>query len=243
MRAERLGIGIGEAYERFEVTPALVLRQDSLVLPTPPYELQRRVGGVVGPEYDAWGRVAKADLLELLPWSLAGRRVLDFGCGAGRILRHLGEAQLAGCDIDAPSIEWVLANMPWVDAFLVEDAIPRSAASYDLVLAASVFTHLLDWEWWMLEIRRVLVAGGFLLATFVGPGMYAEFGEPDGMAVLNPGQSWDLGAPYWCTNPGGSVSTGVACSTLSSCTTQALPTLTIAREAAELYCCGTRSAA
>ena len=91
--------------------------------------------------------------------------------------------------------------MPWVDAFLVEDAIPRSAASYDLVLAASVFTHLLDWEWWMLEIRRVLVAGGLLLATFVGPGMYAEFGEPDGMAVLNSDQSWDLGGPIVVHQP------------------------------------------
>ena len=51
--------------------------------------------------------------MNLLPagWSFDGKRVLDFGCGAGRTLRHfLTEAESAdfwGADIDAPSIEWM----------------------------------------------------------------------------------------------------------------------------------------
>lgn len=142
---------------------------------------------MVGPEYEAWGAVARQDIVALLPWSLRGKRVLDFGCGAGRILRHLGEARLAGCDIDAQSIEWVKENMPDVDAFVVteEPGIPRADGSYDLVLAASVFTHIgANWLAWLGEIRRVLAADGILFATFLGPGMQADFGLSDGMTVV-----------------------------------------------------------
>lgn len=155
--------------------------------PLPPTELMRRVGGVLGSEYEAWGAVAKRDIVALLPWSLRGRRVLDFGSGAGRILRHLREARLAACDIDAASVEWVRANIPDVDAFLVteEPGIPRPDGSYDLVIAASVFTHIGDtWRAWLRELHRVLATDGLLFATFLGRGMQAEFGVSDGMTVV-----------------------------------------------------------
>ena len=159
----------------------------SVGTPLPPTELMARVGGVVGSEYEAWGGVAKRDIVDLLPWPLRGKRVLDFGCGAGRILRHLREARLAACDIDAPSVEWVRENIRDVDAFLVteEPGIPRPDGAYDLVIAASVFTHIgATWLAWLQEIRRVLAADGLLFATFLGSGMEAEFGTSDGMTVV-----------------------------------------------------------
>ena len=44
-------------------------------------------------------------------------------------------ASVAGCDIDAPSIEWIALNLPWLDAFVVDEAppIPRPDGSYDLI--------------------------------------------------------------------------------------------------------------
>ena len=66
-------------------------------------------------EYAARGAEARHALLELLPddWRFDGKRVLDFGCGAGRTLRHFRDearvAEVWGIDIDADSIAW-LAN-------------------------------------------------------------------------------------------------------------------------------------
>lgn len=164
--------------------------------PLPPTELMTRVGRVVGADYGAWGAVAKQDILDLLPWPLRGRRVLDFGCGAGRILRHLREARLAACDIDAPSVEWIRANMPDVDAFLVtEDPnIPRPGGSYDLVIAASVFTHIgATWLAWLQEVRRVLDTDGLLFATFLGSGMESDYGISEGMTVVRDGDCGEGG--------------------------------------------------
>src|SRR4051794_19709338 len=96
--------------------------QRSPVLPRPPRELASRVFGVEGwsdPDvaFDNLGLQTKRQITRLLPddWSWNGKRVLDFGSGAGRTLRHFAqEAEVAefwGCDIDGPSIDWMRATL------------------------------------------------------------------------------------------------------------------------------------
>ena len=109
-------------------------------------------------------------------WSWEGRRVLDFGCGSGRLLRQfLDEARLAefhGSDIDEEMVSWVRKNLcpPIADVRLNGEQPPLDYPDdhFDLVTAFSVFTHIADgWSDWMLEIRRVLKPGGLLIATFL----------------------------------------------------------------------------
>ena len=163
------------------------------------------------------GRQSRASILSLLPpdWTWEGKHVLDFGCGAGRTLRHfVNEAETAtfwGCDIDRESTDWLEANLvPPFRVFANEEMppLPIPAESLDLVYVVSVFTHLTDsWSAWLLELHRVLKQGGLLIATFIGPGMAHritdEPWEEDsvGMNVLKPGQPWDLGGPMVLHSP------------------------------------------
>jgi SAM-dependent methyltransferase len=186
-----------------------------VTIPTPPGDLMRRVG-MLGPGSDAATayRVAGSAILKSLEAALpAGRSleaasVLDFGSGAGRVTRALVEdgraSRIAACDPHRPSIEWMQAALPTVDAFVcAETPIPRPDASYDLVLAVSVFTHIADsWADWLAELHRLLRPEGLLLATILGEGMLEQlFEEPwdeeaIGMNVLRREQSWDLGGPF-----------------------------------------------
>ena len=188
--------------------------------PLPPLELADRVGR--GAAFDDVGRATRLEIVKRLPadWSFDGKRVLDFGCGAGRTLRHfLPDAtagEFHGCDIDAPSIAWLSENLsPPLRVFRNEEAppLPLDGDSFDLIWAISVFTHIADlWAAWLLELHRILRDGGLLFATIHGPdrsaewakvppdersGQYAEASEADrvGMNVLNHGRSWDAGGP------------------------------------------------
>jgi SAM-dependent methyltransferase len=181
--------------------------------PVPPLNLANRVGSLSGqPDplaaFDAYGAVLCEDVLRALPGhAVPGDGVvLDFGCGAGRLLRHLlhapGVTALHGCDLDRASIDWVREQLPGVEAFVSGELPPlsRADATFDLVIAVSVFSHLGDsWEAWMGELHRVVRPGGLLVATFMGEGMREALLGADatleGMQVLLPGQSWDEGGP------------------------------------------------
>jgi SAM-dependent methyltransferase len=184
-------------------------------LPLPPLELATRVGSIDGPnqmqQYEAIGASLSLSVRSCLPkdWDWSARRALDFGCGAGRVLRHFAdEAQSAefwGCDIDGPSIAWLRERLcPPFHAFLVEETpgLARADEYFDVVWAMSVFTHLTDnWAGWLLELHRVLKPGGYLIATFMGANMAAELlGESwdenrVGMNVVGAGRPWSQGGP------------------------------------------------
>jgi SAM-dependent methyltransferase len=109
--------------------------------------------------------------------------VLDFGCGAGRVLPQFvalaAASRGAGCDVDGDAIAWAQANLPgfqWtVSSF--EPPLPYPADSFDLVYSISVFSHLgarLE-ALWLRELRRVLVAGGVALLSVHGAHAFEEF--------------------------------------------------------------------
>jgi SAM-dependent methyltransferase len=100
--------------------------------------------------------------------------VLDFGCGCGRVLRHLPATgpRLHGCDYNHELIAWCRSNLPAGD-YRVNELVPPlhwPDASFDLVWALSVFTHLPEelQRRWMTDLQRVLKPGGMLMVTTQG---------------------------------------------------------------------------
>jgi SAM-dependent methyltransferase len=185
-------------------------------LPYPPFDLVNRVCSAEGRgdpfvAYDRLGAEGKEALLNMLPdgWLFDGKSVLDFGCGAGRTLRHfLSEAESAefwGTDIDAASIAWLKRHLSPPLRVLRNDVDPPLGLGYekfDLAWALSVFTHLTDNSLpWLLELHRLLKPGGLLIATYMGRWNAAVFThepwdeERVGMNVLRRDQGWDQGGP------------------------------------------------
>lgn len=177
-------------------------------VPIPRYELAKRgtaLARAENPEeaYEQVGAATRESIVRVLPdgYAFEGRRLLDFGCGAGRTLRHfLGEAESAevwGCDIDEESVEWLQANLcPPLHVFRndPEPPLPFADGHFDVVWALSVFTHIVDnWAAWLLELHRVLADDGFLIATTLGPAHSTRFAhEPwdEARIGMNPLQTW-----------------------------------------------------
>lgn len=120
-------------------------------------------------------------------------RVLEVGCGVGRIARALTTyltppGAYHGFDVLAPAVHWCQRHVtPCFPHFefrhvdlcnggynprgrlrAEEFAFPYADSSFDLVLLASVCTHLLPAEvaQYLCEAARVLRPGGRMLATF-----------------------------------------------------------------------------
>ena len=124
----------------------------------PPLPLASRVGSLAEAEdpyafYEQVGADTREQILRMLPagYELEGRRLLDFGCGAGRTLRHFldeaDSAEIWGCDIDHESIDWLQHNLcPPLHVVRNEAApgLPFEDGHFDVVWALSVFTHLAD---------------------------------------------------------------------------------------------------
>jgi SAM-dependent methyltransferase len=186
--------------------------------PIPPRDLIERTS-VPRPElsdesfrelYEGSGRARKAAIIEALPddYSFERRRVLDFGCGAGRVLRQfLPEAasgEFWGCDLHRPTIAWLEEHLSPPLHFYVNDELPmpHPDSYFDLVYAISVFTHIThEWSAWLLELHRILKPEGLLLATFAGPELWGKSlsRPPDenglGMCVQRLGHGFDTGGP------------------------------------------------
>lgn len=160
----------------------------SAAVPYPPFGLRQRVGpdGATEEEdvafYEIIGKRCADHIARILPedWTWEGKRILDFGCGAGRTIRHFLDrpesTELFGCDLHGDSIRWMEANLPsrlQVFENGLHPPLDVPAGRFDLVYALSVFTHINeDWAGWLLEMQRILAPGGLLLATFLGPAMW-----------------------------------------------------------------------
>jgi 2-polyprenyl-3-methyl-5-hydroxy-6-metoxy-1,4-benzoquinol methylase len=114
--------------------------------------------------------------LRSMSTSLADKRVLDFGCGCGRILRWLSRSypttRFWGADVDEAAIEWCIRNMQG-SVFVKsrpEPPLPFESNYFDVVYCFSVFTHLdeLMQDFWLAEIKRIVSPGGMVILTVHG---------------------------------------------------------------------------
>jgi ubiquinone/menaquinone biosynthesis C-methylase UbiE len=113
--------------------------------------------------------IATASGLELKQ----GDRVLDLGCGAGRMIRHLRpiaeRCEIWGADISAPHISWCKHHLSPPFHFATTTKVPHlpfEDRSFSLIYCGSLFTHIDDLaDAWLLELKRILRPDGRLYVT------------------------------------------------------------------------------
>jgi SAM-dependent methyltransferase len=146
------------------------------VSPFPPVELMQNTSGLVSERdfaahgvdiYNALSLASPKPLTEYV-------HILDFGCGCGRLARLFkGHPQrISGCDIDRRHVEWVNANLTFMEAKLssVAPPIPYEDDEMDAVISISIFTHLTEksQDEFLAELFRVTRPGGILFLTVHG---------------------------------------------------------------------------
>jgi SAM-dependent methyltransferase len=125
-----------------------------------------------------------------LAGDVAGRRVLDAGCGSGPLsaaLRDRG-AIVTGFDKSAGMLELARKRLGKDADLRVADLgrpLPYPDGAFDDVIASLVLHYFEDWTEPLAELRRVLKPGGRLIASVNHP----IVGHP----VVRPG------ADYWAT--------------------------------------------
>lgn len=103
----------------------------------------------------------------------SGTRILDFGCGWGRIIRFFfkdtGCQNLFGVDVDPEMVDFCSNEMHCGTYFLVNSEPPSvlQDGSVDVIYAFSVFSHLAESTAinWITEFSRILKPSGILIAT------------------------------------------------------------------------------
>lgn len=102
-------------------------------------------------------------------------KVLDFGCGCGRVLRHWPRVtgqQLHGSDYNPQLIDWCRQAFPHVSFSVngLNAKLDYSSEFFDFIYASSVFSHFDEslQDAWVKELGRVLKPGGLLLITVMG---------------------------------------------------------------------------
>lgn len=104
---------------------------------------------------------------------LAGKAVLDLGCGTGGITRFLAEtlrpATIVGVDVEAGVIARAAARSGGVPGLsyrtVTPGPLPFADASFDLVFSKDAMVHIADKEALFAELHRLLRPGGLLAAS------------------------------------------------------------------------------
>jgi ubiquinone/menaquinone biosynthesis C-methylase UbiE len=133
----------------------------------------------LGPAFSEWGARVEGDPAERFLDELAGRlpdgaRVLDLGCGAGRVARHLADRfDVTGVDISEEQLRLARANAPGASFRHCDfTRLELPEGSFDAVTALYSFVHAPREEHAALlgRIARWLKPGGLFLASLSNAG-------------------------------------------------------------------------
>jgi len=168
MREQALYVGVRAA----EYAVGLASGADE---PVPPLELMEY--GESPADHLATGRRNVESMLAALQESGFAwddcRKVLEFGCCNGKLVRWLAPfaegREIWGVDVQAEKVAWAMQNLSPPLRFATTTTIPHlpfEDRCFDLIFAGSVFTHLGELHVaWLAELTRLLAPGGFLYVT------------------------------------------------------------------------------
>ena len=176
-------------------TPATVRRNRAARkrsgLPIPPDSLIFSSTGTRDVEWllrsgEEFARALQAALSEVGRPITSASRVLDFGCGTGRVMRHWASIQgpsFYGSDYNPRVVAWDKQNLPFAkfSQNSLEPPLPFDSRFFDVCYAVSVFTHLPAHMQrpWIEELARVIAPGGILALTLSGRGDFNRLTEAE----------------------------------------------------------------
>jgi SAM-dependent methyltransferase len=121
-------------------------------------------------------------------------RVLEFGCGVGRVLRYWSlfpSVEVHGTDIAPEAIAWARQNLTFghFATNALQGPLNYPEEQFDLVYALSVFTHLpVEMQGaWFRELLRIVRPGGLIYITMHGA-FYRFLLSPEQAQIFDAGE-------------------------------------------------------
>jgi len=143
--------------------------------------LDEAMSVAVGGDYQRIGAI-ECEILQHLGLR-DGDRIVDFGCGSGRLAVNLAQTctvDYLGLDVVQDLLDYARSRCPGTYRFARNTALalPVPEASVDVFAAFSVFTHLLHTECYIYleEMYRALKPGGRVVASFLEFSMPSHWG-------------------------------------------------------------------
>lgn len=130
-------------------------------------------------KYIEEGKLAAAEIFadsNQVSTKVSHGNLLDWGCGTGRITRHLQQvfphARIFGCDSHSRRMDWNRNHNRDIAFTTIAPFPPTPYADdfFDLIIGFSVLTHIDagSQEAWLAELYRILKPGGILWITTQG---------------------------------------------------------------------------
>ena len=115
------------------------------------------------------------ELCRVIGGDLCEKKILDFGCGLGRIslkMYDLIKQPTHACDVNQFSTDWLSKQLPEIDIQNTgfKPPLPYDDETFDAIFSISIWRHLHPKMQipWLVELRRILKPGGYALVSIAG---------------------------------------------------------------------------
>ncbi|PIR54674.1 hypothetical protein COU74_05295 [Candidatus Peregrinibacteria bacterium CG10_big_fil_rev_8_21_14_0_10_36_19] len=118
---------------------------------------------------------------------LRGKKVLDVGCGTGRIIHdlHMAGAEVCAVDLSDAMLKITKKKFPMIETAQADiRKLPFENESFDMVVATFLLVHLDKLEEAFDEVNRVLKVGGEFIVTNINQKKAPKLKTKDGETVV-----------------------------------------------------------
>lgn len=129
----------------------------------------------------------EGDVIFKMLGNLKGKKVLDVGCGAGRIIKFLKNAgaEVRAVDVSDEMLKIVRKKFPEAEAEKADIRnLPFGDGEFDVVVATFVIVHLDTLDEAFDEVYRVLKDGGAFIVTNVNQRKPPKLKTKDGETIV-----------------------------------------------------------